>query len=71
MTTKRVPMAGTLCDTWFERGRSYVGLRNRDTDHIILEWWDNEVLDAAMDGFLDPTDWHGSAWDYARYIGAC
>jgi hypothetical protein len=59
----------TTIETWFERDRSHVELRTLDGTTII-EWWDEAVEDAVMDGFLDSRDWHGSAVEYANYIGA-
>jgi len=59
----------TTIETWFERDRSHVELRTLDGTTII-EWWDEAVKDAVMDGFLDSRDWHGSAVEYANYIGA-
>ena len=59
----------TKIDTWFERDRAYVGLNNAETDETIIEWWDEDVAQAVEDGFLDPSDWHGSALDYAKHLG--
>jgi hypothetical protein len=55
----------TEINTWFERDRSHVELRNRLTDETIVEWWDEDVTQAVDDGFLNPNDWHASAYRYA------
>ena len=68
---RTIPYQDTVVYAWFERDRSHVELRHRRNDDTIVEWWDDEVHEAIMDGFLDPHDWHGSAWAFARYIGAC
>jgi len=51
--------------TWFERDRAHVELRNSLTDETIIDWWDDAVNEAIEDGYLDPRDWHGTAYDYA------
>jgi hypothetical protein len=55
----------TEINTWFERDRSHVELRNRLNDETIVEWWDDNVAQAVEDGFLNPNDWHASAYRYA------
>jgi len=42
----------TELHTWFERDRAHVELRNRNTDRTIIEFWDDEVYEAAEDGFI-------------------
>jgi hypothetical protein len=59
----------TKIETWFERDRAHVELRNLKGTTII-EWWDDAVQEAVTDGFLNPRDWHGSAVEYANSIGA-
>lgn len=59
----------TEIHTWFERDRSHVELRDKRTDRTIVEWWDEAVHEAVEDGFLDPRDWHHSAYDYAMQLG--
>jgi hypothetical protein len=61
--------ANTEISTWFERDRASVVLNTLDGTSII-EWWDDDVHGAVEDGFLDPRDWHGSAVNYANYVGA-
>jgi hypothetical protein len=56
-------------DTWFERDRAHVELRDKNTQETLIEWWDEDVSEAVEDGFLDPDDWEGSAIDYARSLG--
>ena len=58
----------TTLETWFERDRAYVGLEAPD-GHTICEWWDEAVSEAVEDGFLDPRDYHGSAYSYAAGAG--
>ena len=60
----------TEIHTWFERDRASVELRYIDSQETIVEWWDEAVSEAIEDGFLDPRNYHQSAWDYAVYIGA-
>lgn len=64
-----VPMEDTECHTWFERDRSHVELRHRLTEKTLVEWWDEAVSEAVNDGFLDPKDYHASAYDYAASHG--
>jgi hypothetical protein len=59
----------TQINTWFERDRASVVLETLDGTSII-EWWDEAVDEAVQDGFLDSSDWHGSAIEYANYVGA-
>lgn len=63
------PDGGLAIDTWFERDRAHVALRDMLTDTTVVEWWDDEVNDAVEGGFLDPRDWHGSAVEYAEERG--
>jgi len=61
--------ANTEISTWFERDRASVVLNTLDGISIV-EWWDEAVGEAVQDGFLNPRDWHGSAVEYANYVGA-
>ena len=65
----RVSFEDTEIETWFERNRAYVGLSVIGQDDAILEWWDEDVLEAVEDGFLDPRAFHASAYDYATHLG--
>lgn len=63
-------------ETWFERDRAYVGLYYADDSGradtngpAIIEWWDEEVSEAIEDGFLDPRDYIGSAFETANNLG--
>ena len=58
----------THINTWFERDRAYVGLEYNDTDETIIEFWDSDVSELVEDGFLDPSDWHGSMVEYYRHL---
>ena len=64
-----VPFDDTEIHTWFERDRLHVELRNTATDDTIIEWWDDAVKEAIEDGFLDPRNYHESAYSYAQYVG--
>jgi len=55
----------TEIHTWFERDRKHVELRDIESNETIIEWWDDEVDEMVEMGFLDPRDWHGSAYEYA------
>ena len=46
-------MSKTKLHTWFERGRAHVELRDSRTDKTIVEWRDEAVDEAIVDGFLD------------------
>lgn len=59
----------TEIHVWFERDRANVELRNKIDDETIIEWWDDDVGQAVDDGFLNPRDWHRSAYDYALHLG--
>jgi hypothetical protein len=52
--------------TWFERDRQHVEVRNTLTDATVMEWWDEDVTEAVEDGFLDASDWEGSAIAYVE-----
>lgn len=54
---------------WFERGGGYVELSNKRTGKTIIQWVDDEIQEAVEDGFLDPKDWHWSAYNYAKNVG--
>ena len=62
-------MTDTTISLWFERDRAHVELRHRETDLTIIEWWDEEVNEAIEDGFLNPRNYHQSAFEYAVYLG--
>ena len=56
-------------NTWFERDRAHVELRDADTQETILEFWDDAVSEAIEDGFLDRRDYFGSIKEYAAELG--
>lgn len=58
----------TTINTWFERDRAHVELRD-PMNRTIIEWWDGEVNQAVEDGFLNPKHWHQSAFEYAQHLG--
>ena len=63
----------TQLETWFERDRAHVELRDPRTGKTIIEWWDEDVQQAIEDGFL-PHRWtnakaHAAAFDYAKSVG--
>ena len=64
-----IPISETELHTWFERDRAHVELRDRLNDETIIEWWDEAVNEAIEDGFLNPRDYHSSAYEYAVYLG--
>lgn len=68
-----VTQADTRLDKWSERDRAHICLSRKDRDgdagENLIEWWDEAVAQAVEDGFLNPRDWHGSAFAYAREIG--
>ena len=64
-----LPISQTVLNTWFERDRAHVELRDARTDETIVEWWDEAVSDAIEDGFLTSRNLHGSAYDYAASVG--
>ena len=66
---KKVAFEDTEIVTWFERDRQHVELRYKDAGGTIMEWWDEEVTEAVEDGFLDPKNWHQSAYDYVVSLG--
>ena len=55
--------------TWFERDRQHVELRDPITNETIIEYWDEDVSNLVDFGFLNPKDWHGSLFEYAKYLG--
>lgn len=64
-----VAFSDTEIHTWFERDRAAVELRDARTDKTIIEWWDEGVQDEVEAGFLNPRDWHGSAYETAVMRG--
>lgn len=61
----------TEIHVWFERDRAFVELREISTKKSLVEFWDGAVGQAVEDGFLDPKDWHGSAFAYYNLAGGC
>lgn len=70
----------TEIHTWFERDRSHVELRCTETNKTIVEWWDDDCLQAFEDGYLpdsafilgslyDETAIHIAAIEYANDRG--
>lgn len=59
----------TEIHTWFERDRAHVELRHTDSQETLFEAWDGEVAELVEDGFLNPSDWHGSAYEHAQACG--
>ncbi len=55
----------TTLNTWFERDRAHVELRDK-FDQTIVEWRDDAVQEAIDDGFLKASDLHTSAIEYAN-----
>jgi hypothetical protein len=66
---KKVAFEDTEIETWFERDRKHVELRYKDAGETIMEWWDEAVAEAVEDGFLDPKNYHQSAYNYAISLG--
>lgn len=56
----------THIETWFERDRAHVALYDSRSGAILGEWWDDQVGQAIEDGFLDPRNYHGSAYEWVR-----
>jgi hypothetical protein len=72
-TALRRSLDDTDLETWFERDRAHVELRDRLTGQTVVEWWDNDVQQAIDDGFL-PYRWsdaaaHAAAFEYAKNVG--
>lgn len=61
--------SNTGIETWFERDRAHVALTADNGQRTIIEWWDEDVAQAVEDGFLEPGDYHRSAYDYAVSLG--
>jgi hypothetical protein len=59
----KLAFSQTEIHTWFERDRAMVDLRDSNTGDTLIEWWDDAVTEAVEDGFLNPRDWHGSAYE--------
>lgn len=69
-----ISLDDTIINTRFERDRAHVALWMKDEDggqgqELLVEWWDEAVREAVEDGFLNPRDWHGSAYEYAKESG--
>ena len=67
--SKRFPNVRNIRDTdmEIEEGR-YYALKTKDGD-TILDWNGREAQDAVKRGFIDPRDWHESAYEYAKQLG--
>lgn len=65
---KSINIDSTELHTWFERDRAHVELRSKLDDKTIIEWWDESVAEAIEDGFLNPKDYHSSAYEYAKSV---
>jgi len=63
----------TELETWFERDRAHVELREKGNGATIIGWWDDAVHEAVEDGFLvmgrGDRALHESAFDYAVQLG--
>ncbi len=68
MATTLPALSHTYIETWFERDRAYIGLFETYTGKLIMEWWDDALLEVVACGFLDPRDYHKSAYEYAVQI---
>lgn len=66
---RALKLSDTELDTWFERDRQHVNLKRADSGDTIIEWWDEAVTEAVEDGFLNPRDYHGTAFEYAKDMG--
>jgi hypothetical protein len=68
-----LPFPQTRLTTWFERDRAHVDLQDAN-GNTLIEWWDDDVRQAADDGFLKmgrgTQALHKSAYDYWIEIGA-
>jgi hypothetical protein len=58
----------THVETWFERDRAHVALYDSRTGEVLEEWWDEDVRQAVEDGFLDPRDYHRSAYEHVASV---
>jgi len=72
-----LPITQTELETWFERDRSHIELKDTRTDQTIVEWWDSDCWQAFEDGFLpsqatvmgkvvNESLLHRAAYDYAK-----
>lgn len=59
----------TQINKWLERGGGYIALEDKKTGRSLIEWRDEAMDEAVEDGFLNPRDLHGSAYDYAADMG--
>jgi hypothetical protein len=57
----------TICDTWFERDRAYICLKDMN-DETIIEYWDEDIEELIECGLLKSRNWHSSLVAYANYI---
>lgn len=64
----------TVLNKWMERDRAHIALWMKDEDgeqsqELVAEWWDEDVFSLIEDGFLEPRDFHASAFEYAASLG--
>jgi hypothetical protein len=51
-----VTFKGTTISVWQERDRFHVRLSRTSDDHTLVEWWDDQVTEAVVDGSLDVSE---------------
>ncbi len=59
----------TIIATHSECYNAHIDLQCKYSGDTIIEWRDDEVEQAVEDGFLDASDWHGSALAQAEELG--
>lgn len=68
MTKEIVAIENTFCDVWKKDDRACVILFDKGREKILLEFWDAEVSNAIECGFLNPKDFHKSAYEYYKFL---
>lgn len=56
-------------DTWEERDRLHISLKDECCDKELLDLWDDDAREAITDGFIDPRNLVESTMEYARSLG--
>lgn len=68
-----ITISDTIIGEWHERDRNHVALYMKVGEDgygdTIMDWWDEAVVQAVEDGFIDPRRLHESVFEYAEQMG--
>lgn len=62
-------VGNTTCETWFERDRAWICLKDKKTDLEIVNMWDETVFQFVDDGYKSwRQTWHEALIDYCNEL---